>query len=186
MTESLAGSLPYLGIIAAAIVEGEVTYVAASVLVAHGHLNAIGVIAAGATGAAIGDQFYFYALRGRLSRWVARFPNVVRRAEPLVGRVRKHQAPMVLLIRFAPGLRIALAAACAYVEVNALMFSVLNVIAALVWAVALLVAVAWAGPAYLSSLGLSGWKAAVAAGVIIVIVFRLLGRFERRAMSSPP
>jgi membrane protein DedA with SNARE-associated domain len=186
MTTGLAGVLPYLGILIAAVVEGEVTYVAASALVAHGQLNAFSVIAAGATGAAIGDQFYFYALRGRLSRWVTRFPKVVRRAQPLIGRVRKHKAAMVLLIRFAPGLRIALAAACAYVEINPLMFTLLNFAAALLWAVALLVVVAWAGPAYLSSLGLSGWKAAVVAGVIILIVFRLLGRFERRAMSSPP
>jgi membrane protein DedA with SNARE-associated domain len=185
MTEALAGCLPYLGIIVAASVEGEVTYVAASALVAHGQLNAIGVIAAGATGASIGDQFYFYALRGRLARWVNRFPNAVRRAQPLIARVRKHQAAMVLLIRFAPGLRIALATACAYVDVNPLMFSVLNFIAALIWAVALLVAVAWAGPAYLSSLGLSGWKAAVVTGAVILIVFWLVGRFERRAMSSP-
>ena len=185
MTWALDGPLPYLGILVAAMLEGEVTYVAASALVAHGHLNAIGVIVAGATGAATGDQFYFYALRGRLSRWVSRFPNAVRRAQPLIGRVRKHQAAMVLLIRFAPGLRIALATACAYVEVNALKFSVLNFIAALVWAGALLVAVAWAGPAYLSSLGLSGWKAAVVTGVAILIVLRLIGRFERRAMSPP-
>jgi membrane protein DedA with SNARE-associated domain len=185
MTEALAGPLPYLGILLAAIVEGEVTYVAASALVAHGQLHAIGVIAAGATGASIGDQIYFYALRGRLSRLVNRFPKVARRAEALIGRVRRHQAAMVLLIRFAPGLRIALAAACAYVEVNPLMFSALNFVTAVLWAVALLVVIAWAGPAYLSPLGLSGWKAAVATGIVIVIIFRLLGRFERRAMSSP-
>ena len=64
---------------------------AASALVAQGQLNPIGVIAAGATGAAIGDQFYFYLLRRRLPRWMGRFPRLARRAEPLVGRVRKHQ-----------------------------------------------------------------------------------------------
>ena len=181
----LSGPLPYLGILMAAIVEGEVTYVAASALVAHGQLNPLGVIVAGATGASIGDQFYFYLLRGRLARWLGRFPKVARRAEPLVGRVRRHRAAMVLLIRFAPGLRIALAAACAYVEVNPLMFSVLNFAAALVWAVVLLVIVAWAGPAYLSSVGLSGWKGAVLTGGLIVVAFRLVGLFERRAMSSP-
>jgi membrane protein DedA with SNARE-associated domain len=183
---AVGGTLPYLGVLVATIVEGEVTYVAASALVAHGQLHAIGVIVAGATGAAIGDQFYFYALRGRLSRWLNRFPKVVRRAEPLVGHVRRHQAAMVLLIRFAPGLRIALAAACAHVGVNPLMFSLLNVAAAAVWAVALLLLIAWAGPTGLSSFGLSGWKAAAITGVLILIVFRLLGRFERRAMSARP
>jgi membrane protein DedA with SNARE-associated domain len=185
VTDVLVGPLPYFGILVAAIVEGEVTYVAASALVAQGQLNPIGVIAAGATGAAIGDQFYFYLLRRRLPGWVGRFPALARRAEPLVGRVRKHQTAMVLLIRFAPGLRIAIAAACAYVNVNALMFSVLNFATAIVWAVVLLVVIAWAGPTYLSSIGLSGWKGAVMTGVLIIIAFHIVGRFERRAMSPP-
>ncbi len=84
MTGVLAGPLPYFGILVAAIVEGEVTYVAASALVAQGQLNPIGVIAAGATGAAIGDQFYFYLLRGRLPRWVGHFPALARRARAFV------------------------------------------------------------------------------------------------------
>ena len=57
---------------------------------------------------------------------------------------------MVLLIRFAPGLRIALAAACAWIDVPALKFSVLNLVSAFVWAVALLVIVGWVGPTYLA------------------------------------
>ena len=138
-------------------------------------LNPIGVIVAGATGAAIGDQFYFYLLRGRLPRWMGRFPALARRAEPLVARVRRHQVAMVLLIRFAPGLRIALAAACAYVNVNALLFSVLNFAAAIVWAVMLLVVIAWAGPTYLSSIGLSGWKGAAMTGALVIIAFRIVG-----------
>ena len=92
---------------------------------------------------------------------------------------------MVLLIRFAPGLRIAIAGACAYVNVSALRFSVLNFATAIVWAVVLLVVIAWAGPTYLSSIGLSGWKGAVMTGVLIIMAFHILGRFERRAMSPP-
>jgi membrane protein DedA with SNARE-associated domain len=179
------GPLVYLVIIGAAAIEGEVAYVAASALVAQGVLNPLAVIAAGTMGAAIGDQFYFYLLRGRLARWLARFPKVARRAEPLVGRVRRHQAAMVLLIRFAPGLRIALAAACAYVGVSAVRFSVLNLVAAFLWAITLFVLIAWAGPAYLSAIGLTGWKAAVVTGLVVVIVLHLAGRAERRAMATP-
>ena len=69
------GPLVYLAILLAAAVEGEVAYVAAAALVAHGVLDPAGVIVAGTFGAAIGDQFYFYLLRGRLARWVARFPR---------------------------------------------------------------------------------------------------------------
>ncbi len=177
------GPLVYLAILLAAAVEGEVAYVAAAALVAHGVLDPAGVIVAGTFGAAIGDQFYFYLLRGRLARWVARFPKIARRAEPLVSRVRRHPAAMVLLIRFAPGLRIALAAACAYVGVSAIRFSVLNLIAAFLWAVTLLLLIAWVGPSSLSALGITGWKAAIVTGLVVVILLHLAGRAERRVMS---
>ena len=183
MTAAVHGPLVYLGIVAAAMVEGEVTYVAASALVADGRLNALAVILAGAAGAAMGDQFYFYLLRRRLTRWVARFPAISRRTERLTGIVRRHQTAMVLLIRFVPGLRIALAAACAYLDVNPLRFSLLNTAAALVWALALLALVAYAGPAYLSRVGLSGWKGAVASGVLIIIALHVVSRIERRRIT---
>ena len=175
-----AGPFVYLGIVAAAMVEGEVTYVAASALVAQGRLDALAVILAGAAGAAMGDQFYFYLLRHRLTRWAGRFPAFRRRAQRLTGIVKKHQTATVLLIRFLPGLRIALAAACAYLDVNPLRFSILNTAAALVWAIVLLAVVAYAGPTYLSRVGLSGWKGAVASGVLVITALHILGRIERR------
>lgn len=177
------GVLVYVGILLAAAVEGEVAYVAAATLVAHGVLDPIGVIVAGTLGAAVGDQFYFYLLRGRLARWIARFPKIARRAEPLVSHVRRRPAAMVLLIRFAPGLRIALAAACAYVGVSAIRFSALNLLAAFLWAITLLLLIAWIGPTYLSSVGITGWKAALVTGLIVVLLLHLAGRAERRVMS---
>ena len=68
--------LPYAGLTLAAIVEGEVAYIAAATLVAEGHLYPLGVLLAGALGASIGDQTYFYIFRGRLPRWMARVPSL--------------------------------------------------------------------------------------------------------------
>jgi membrane protein DedA with SNARE-associated domain len=184
-----SGPVLYLGIFIAAIVEGEISFVAAATLASRGLLDPIGVIAAGAAGAAIGDQTYFYLLRGRLHRWLDRFPALSRRREGLVRRIQRHQIPMVFAIRFAPGLRIALAAACAYANVAPLRFSLLNSLAAIVWATGLLVIVAWAGPALLSKLGLSGWWGAVVPALIIVVLARLLSRAERRTLEqedAPP
>src|SRR5262245_48501882 len=140
---------PYYGIFVAAIVEGEIAYIAASALVAHGVLNPVAVLIAGALGATVGDQAYFYLFRGRLPRWVARYPRLQQKTAPLIDRVRRHSSLMVLLIRFSPGLRIALAAACAWVEVPPLKFTALNLLSAFVWATALLVIVGWLGPAFL-------------------------------------
>lgn len=175
---------PYLAVLVAAIIEGELTYVAAAALVAHGQLHPIGVLVAGALGAAAGDQAYFYVFRGRLPRWMARYPSLDRRAQPLIGRVRRHQSLMVLLIRFAPGLRVALAAACAWVEVPPSRFSLLNLLSAFVWAAALLALVAWLGPSMLATYGLDGWKGALAMGLVIFGVFKALGAYERRALEQ--
>lgn len=174
----------YPAILIAAAVEGEVAYVAACALVAHGHLNAAAVILSGAAGAAIGDQFYFYLLRGRLARWVTRFPSIARRAEPLVEHVRRRDALMVLLIRFAPGLRVAIAAACAYADVRPLTFTLLNCTAALLWAVLLMVLVGWFGPTFFAQFGLSGWKGALIVGAVIIVLFRVAGVLERRRLPA--
>ena len=178
------GPFVYAGILGASMIEGEVTYITAAALVADGHLNPLAVVLAGAAGAAIGDQFYFYLLRRRLAQWLGRFPKIGRRAQPLIHSVRRHPAATVFLIRFAPGFRIALAAACAYLDVDALLFSLINAAAALVWAVLLLGLVAYVGPSYLSSLGLAGWKGAVLTGLLIILALHLLSRFERRRIAS--
>ena len=183
MTLDTFGPFVYLAVFIAAIVEGEVGYVAAATLVAQGRLDAMGVMLAGASGAAVGDQMYFYVLRGRLARWLAWFPRLERKAGPLADRVRKNHVAMVLLLRFAPGLRVAIAAACAYADVPPVTFSVLNGITAAVWAVVVMGLVAWVGPTYLASLGLAGWKGALLMGVVVVVLFRIAGRVERKAIA---
>ena len=176
--------LPYAGVLIAAIVEGEIAYIAAAALVGQGQLNAVGVLVSGALGAAIGDQAFFYAFRGRLPRWLARYPSLEQKAAPLLGRVRRHDALMVLLIRFAPGLRVAIAAACAWVDVSPLKFSLLNLLSALVWGAALLVVVGWFGPSYLAHYGLGGWRGALVAGFAVFSSLKALGWYERRAMAG--
>lgn len=177
--------LPYLAVLIAAAVEGELSYIGAAALVAHGELRAWAVLVAGAAGAALGDQAYFYAFRGRLPRWLARFPALQQRCTPLVGRVRRHASLMVLLIRFAPGLRIALTAACVCADISPPRFSLLNLLSAVVWASALMILVGWLGPTYLARFGLGGWKGALLAGALFFVIFKALGRAERRALQRP-
>lgn len=181
----LSRLLPYSGVLIAAVVEGEIAYIGAATLVAQGQLNPVGVLVSGAVGAAIGDQAYFYAFRGRLPRWLARYPSLQQRAAPLIGRVRRHDSLMVLLLRFAPGLRIAIAAACAWVDVSPLKFSVLNLLSAFVWAFGLLALVGWFGPTYLAQYGLGGWKGALVVGLAVLGSLKVLGSYERRAMERP-
>jgi len=179
----VGGLLPYLGIFVAAVVEGEVAYLAACALVADGRLSALAVVCAGAAGAAVGDQAYFYLFRGRLPRLMARFPSIDRKAAPLIDLVRQRATLATIMVRFAPGFRVALTAACVSAGVSPLKFSLLNTLMSVVWAVLLLVLVGWGGPAVLSQFGLSGWRGALVMAVVVFGLFRVLGYLERRALA---
>src|ERR1041385_6210274 len=100
--------LPYFGILFAAAVEGEVVYAGAVVMVFLGCLNLFGVLASGSIGGWAGDQFYFYAARGRLSNWLNRFPKVARRRAAIQSRMHRRGTKFIVAVRFLPGLRIAI------------------------------------------------------------------------------
>jgi membrane protein DedA with SNARE-associated domain len=176
--------LAYLTVLVASIVEGEVAFVGAATLVSAGHLRGLPVLIAGAVGAAIGDQAYFYAFRGRITRIIARYPALDRRTGPLVGLVRRHDAAMVSAIRFAPGFRVALAAACAHADVSPVKFTLLNTLTCVAWAALLMVAIARLGPAFLQRIGITGGEAALlVAGVILLLVF-VLAAVQRRVITA--
>src|SRR5712691_5022543 len=133
--------LPYLGILVAAAVEGEVVYSGAVVMVFLGRLNLLGVLISGSLGGWAGDQFYFYAARGPLSAWLNRFSKIARRRRAIQDRMRRHATKLILAVRFLPGLRIAIPLACAYAGTSPLRFSGLSLISATAWASAIMFAI---------------------------------------------
>ena len=169
------GGLAYLVVFAAALLEGEVVFLAASVLVAKGYLHPAGVLVAGALGGAAGDNLWFHALRGRLERWLRRVPRVAARHDIIVARVRRHATGMIVGLRFMVGLRVAICAACAYSRVPAGRFAALNLVGAFAWAAALLAIVSWGGPAAMAWLGFRGWWAIGIAPLLILCFTWWLG-----------
>lgn len=171
---SLTGSLAYAVIFLSAMVEGEIVFVAAAVLVAAGKLHSLSVMTCGALGAATGDQLVFYALRGRIRGWLGRSRAVAARHASIVSRVQRHQSLMILAIRFAPGLRIAITAACAYGNISPARFTTLNLIGAFAWAAILLTLVSRVGPGALHYAGVTGvWGAIVPAGLLVLFIWWL-------------
>jgi len=171
-----AGPLAYAAIFLATVIEGELVFLGASVLVHLGRLDARAVFAAAALGGSLGDQVYFYALRGRLRRWLDRIPGIARRRDLVLARVHRHSLVMILACRFLPGLRIAIPAACAYAGISPLRFSSLSLLSSLVWAASVMGLVAWLGPASLAGLGLRGWWTPILPATLLLIVFRWLSR----------
>ena len=172
---------PLIGL--AAFLEGEVVFIGAAALVSQGVLSALPVLLWGALGATAGDQLVFYALRGRARRFLNRFPKIERLGRAFTPRVREREVFAILLIRFAPGLRIAIAAACAYAGVPALKFTALSVLSALAWAAILLAVVGYAGPTALDFLGVNSWVAAIITASVMMAVFSWRGRKNRESLS---
>jgi membrane protein DedA with SNARE-associated domain len=176
----------YLGVFVATVVECEVVFVGATVLVHQGRLDAAGVFAAAALGGSIGDQLYFYALRGRLHRWLDRFPTWSRRRDLIVERVRRHASAMILACRFLPGLRVAIPAACAYAGVAPLRFTSLSFLSSLAWAAAVMSFIVWLGPASFAELGVRAWWTPVVPALLVLAFTWWLARKERDKERAEP
>lgn len=170
--------LPYLGILAAAAVEGEVVYCAAVVLVFLGRLNAFAVLMSGSVGGWAGDQFFYYVARGRARHWLNQFKKIARRRQAIEGRMHRHATKLILAVRFLPGLRIAIPLACAYAGVSPIRFSSLSFLSALAWAGAIMLTIMLLGPSSVSALGLKVWWAPIIPAVLVVLFFRWLARVQ--------
>jgi membrane protein DedA with SNARE-associated domain len=176
--------LPYLGLLILSAIEGDVVYSSAVVMAHLGRLNPIAVFLSGSIGAWCGDQFYFYAARGRLTRWLDKFPKISNRRRAVEARMRYHATKLILAVRFLPGLRIAIPLACAYSGVSSIRFSALSYISALAWAGALMLFILWLGPKSLATFGLKVWWAPVIPAVIVILFFKWLSRTETGETSS--
>jgi membrane protein DedA with SNARE-associated domain len=174
------GQMAYLAVFIAAIIEGEVVFVAASVLVGLGKLDPWGVFFAAALGGSAGDQFYFYALRGRLRGWLDRFPRLQAKQELVSAFVKRNSTGMILACRFLPGLRVAIPVACAHAGVSPFRFSSFSLISSAGWAALILKVVAHFGPASLAYLGVNVWWAPIVPAVLILTLFSFFRWLSQR------
>ena len=171
--------IPYLGILAAAAIEGEVVYVGAVVLASLGRLHPFGVLVSGTVGGWAGDQIWYYAAKGRLRSWLDRYEKIASRRQLIQKRLHQHAAKLILSVRFLPGLRIAIPLACAYAGIPAVYFSGLSFISAFAWAGAIMLVINALGPTSLAAVGIRAWWAPIIPAVIIIVFFRWLSHADR-------
>jgi membrane protein DedA with SNARE-associated domain len=171
--------LSYLTIYIAAILEGEIYYSKVCADAVSGRLFWPAVLTAGALGGATGDQVWFYLLRRRI-HWLDRYPRLAKYRDRVMTHVHQHEAGLVLVSRFLPGLRTAIPIACAYANTNALKFSALNLVSAFAWAAAIMAFIK-GGASTLGAFGLNAWWGPFLPAVLIVLFFRWLGRPPRHA-----
>ncbi len=176
--------LVYLSIYIAAILEGEIYYIAMCVVAAAGKVNWLGVLVAGALGGSTGDQIWFYLLRGRI-HWLDRYPWLAH-APRCRGRSRQREpdadaadqpVPSGAAHRDSGRLRLRGGAALA-------IFSALNLVSGFAWASAIMIVIVKVGPGALSAFGLDYWWGPAIPAVLVFVFFRWLSRPKRTRESK--
>jgi membrane protein DedA with SNARE-associated domain len=169
--------LVYLSIYVAAIIEGEAYYILQCSLAAHGTLNWVGVLIAGALGGSTGDNFWFYLLRGRI-HWLDRYPKIAKFEKRVSRHVHAHETLIILASRFLPGLRTAIPAACAVANVRPEKFTVLNLVSAFAWAGAIM-ALVKGGALTMTAIGVNAWWGPFIPAALLLLFIFWLGRPAR-------
>ena len=130
----------YLLIFAGSIVEGEAVLIAGAILASRGYFN-IGTVALIALAAnTLSAQFYYTAARVRGQRWFeSRFPekSVYRKIIQWVG---SRDNWLLLVSRFLFGFRIVIPAACGACGMPVARFTIINIIAGILWVIPITIA----------------------------------------------
>jgi len=127
----------YALLFAGVLVEGEAFLLGAGLLAHRGLLSLPLVVAVAVVANTLADLVYFALARRKGRAWLEGRYGAHRRFQRLVELVSRHGFPLLLLSRFAYGLRIAIPAACGALGMGVAMFAVTDVLAGLLWALAM-------------------------------------------------
>jgi phosphatidylglycerol lysyltransferase len=125
----------YLLLFAGVIFEGEAVLIAGSFLASRGYFNISTVALVALAANTMSAQFYYTAARVRGRHWFeSRFPekSVYRR---IIDWVARRDNWLLLMSRFLFGFRIVIPAACGAFGMPAARFTVLNIVAGILWVI---------------------------------------------------
>lgn len=127
----------YLAVLVGTFIEGETIVILAGFAVQLGYLELPLVVAAAIAGSFSGDQLWYYMGRHWGPRIIARRLSWQEGAEKVYAHLRRHQNFLILTFRFYYGLRNVTPFAVGSAQVGRVRFFVLNLIGAVIWAIAL-------------------------------------------------
>jgi membrane protein DedA with SNARE-associated domain len=130
----LIAQFGYLAVFVGTFLEGETVLALGGVAAAYGYLSFPGVVAVAVLGAFLGDQCCFYLGRRYGHRVLARFPSLAAKAPRVQELVRRWDAPVVIVLRFLYGLRIAGPMVIGSCGISPWRLAFFNFIGTLLWA----------------------------------------------------
>lgn len=126
----------YLAILIITFLEGESIVILAGIAAYQGILNLEAVIACAVFGSFCGDQFYYTIGRRYGTPLLKKWPGLAGKVDWAFRLVRNYEIPFILSFRFIYGVRNVSPFVIAMSGVPRLKFMSLNLIAALLWALA--------------------------------------------------
>ena len=182
----LIAQFGYLAVFVGTFLEGETVLALGGVAAAYGYLSFPGVVAVAVLGAFLGDQCCFYLGRRYGHRVLARFPSLAAKAPRVHELVRRWDAPVVIVLRFLYGLRIAGPMVIGSCGISPWRLAFFNFIGTLLWAPLV------ASIGYLAGQALDQWvgrlrhvQIAVLMAIVLATVIGWLVIVWRRRRSGP-
>ena len=131
---ALVDSYGYIAVAVGAFLEGETILALAGLASKRGYLDFTTVWMLAAVCGFFGDQFFFYLGRFQGTRILRRFPGLEIQAIRMDLMLRRWEAPVIVLIRFMYGFRIAGPVLLGMGRCRKGKFAFYNAIGALIWA----------------------------------------------------
>lgn len=135
--EAIIEQYGYLAILIGAFLEGETILVLGGFVAHNGHLDIVNVMLAAGVGALLGDQLYFYIGRHKGMAMIESRPHWQARSERIFNYLHKHQNLFILSFRFMYGVRTIAPFVIGASGISPVRYTVLNLIGAVLWAVAI-------------------------------------------------
>lgn len=134
--QSLIENYGYLAILIGTFLEGETIVILAGFAAHLGYLELPWVIASAIAGSFSGDQLYYYIGRHWGPKIIARRLSWQESADKVYVHLRRHQNFLILTFRFYYGLRNVTPFVVGSAQVSRTRYFILNLIGAIVWAIA--------------------------------------------------
>ena len=170
---SLLEALPVIG----AVVPGDAIILGVSALVPTGALGLWPLIVASFVGAVLGDGISFWLgahyRQTIVNRWpLKRNPGLIARGERFL---RSHGGKSVFVARFTPGVRAIVPVLAGILQMGVVRFLVMNVLSALVWAPAHILAGAAIGASFVLLGAVAGRLALIVALLLVLLGLLIWG-----------
>ena len=177
--DQLLADYGYLAVFAGSLLEGETILVLAGFAAHQGYLSLQVVLAIAFAGGTLGDQIFYWLGRTWGQALLDRLPRSEDRVAQVKKLLERHDAPLIVGIRFMYGLRIIGPIAIGTTDVSPWRFAGFNMLGAAIWAPL----VAGAGYLFGDALGLldvdvKHFESVVLALIVgVAVAFSLLRRW---------